>query len=107
MSGSAVIEFVVVGFVVGSAVDCVNLSCHPLFPRFFLSPLALSNIHIKAASRWTLIKLTFLGSVSSSALYHFWALSAVAGTARVDLPNVLVEGLADIVTLGICFLGGG
>lgn len=46
-------------------------------------------------------KLTFLGALSSSAGYHLLALSEGAGTSRVDLPNFLVVGLADIVILGL------
>jgi hypothetical protein len=34
-------------------------------------------------------------------LYHFLALSAAAGTSRVDLPNFLETGFVDIVTLSI------
>lgn len=44
-------------------------------------------------------QLTFFGSLSSSAGYHFFAWSAEAGTSRVDFPNCLVVGLADILTL--------
>lgn len=44
-------------------------------------------------------KLTFLGALSSSAGYHFLAWSAEAGTSRVDFPNCLVVGLADMLTL--------
>jgi hypothetical protein len=44
-------------------------------------------------------QLTFLGALSSSAGYHFLAWSAEAGTSRVDFPNCLVVGLADMLTL--------
>lgn len=44
-------------------------------------------------------RLTFLFSASSSAGYHFLAFSEEAGTSRVDFPNVLLVGFADIVTL--------
>lgn len=51
------------------------------------------------------MKLTCLASFSSSAGYHFWALAEGAGTSRVDFPNFLVVGFADIVSLGLCLVG--
>lgn len=50
-------------------------------------------------------QLTFLASLLSSALYHFCALSAAAGTSRVDLPNFLVVGFVDMVNSLGCVFG--